>query len=71
MAGGPNAAVVVCMYCTAKAPRVSEGLEDDWYQCDDCGRRFGIDWSGGQPETLCWPPSPEQLRMIRGRKSLR
>ena len=65
MAGGPNAAIVMCMHCTGKAIRVYEGLEDDWYLCDECGKKTGIDWSRGQPEKPCWPPSPKELKDMR------
>ena len=40
--------------------RVSEGLEDDWYESTECERKLGIDWSvDGPPESPCWPPSDE------------
>ncbi len=64
MAGGPNAAVVMCLHCAGKAGRVSEGLEADWYLCDECGRRFGIDWSRGQPRVPCWPPPRGQQEQL-------
>jgi hypothetical protein len=65
MAGGPYAAVVMCMLCTGKAIRIYEGYEDDTYQCEACGETFGIDWSRGQPDAPCWPPSPEELELAR------
>jgi hypothetical protein len=61
MAGGPNAATILCLHCAGKANRVSEGIEDDLYRCEECGRGFGIDWSSSQPEKPCWPPTPEYL----------
>jgi hypothetical protein len=61
MAGGPNAAIMMCMHCAGRAVRVAEGIEDDLYQCEECGRKFGIDWSRGQPRKPCWPPTPEEL----------
>ena len=61
MAGGPNASTLMCMHCTGKAGRVSEGLENDWYRCEVCDKEFGIDWSYGQPEAACWPPSAKEL----------
>ena len=65
MAGGPNASIVMCVHCTGKASRRYEGLEDDWYLCDECGKEFGLDWSRGQPKRPCWPPSPEELEEAR------
>lgn len=65
MAGGPNAAVIMCMHCTGRAVRTSEGLEDDYYRCDECGRHFGVDWSRGQPAKPCWPPTTEELEEAR------
>ena len=65
MAGGPNASIAMCIHCTGKAIRVSEGLENDWYLCDECGKGFGIDWSGGQPDGPCWPPPPKELEEAR------
>ncbi len=61
MAGGPNAATMMCMHCAGKAVRVGEGIEDDLYRCDECGRKFGIDWSRGQPTKPLWPPTPQEL----------
>ena len=65
MAGGPNAAAMLCMKCLGKANRTAEGLEDDLYQCERCGNRFGIDWSHGKPPTPCWPPSEVDLQLAR------
>jgi len=65
MAGGPNAAVVMCLHCAGKAVRTSEGIEDDLYRCEECGATFGIDWSGGQPQQPCWPPTPAELEQAR------
>ncbi len=63
MAGGPNAAAVMCPRCCGKATRTCEGVEDDHYLCEQCGREFGLDWRRGQPERPCWPPSPKELEM--------
>jgi hypothetical protein len=65
VAGGPNAAAVLCQKCLGRAVRVSEGLEDDYYRCERCGYAFGIDWSEGQPASPCWPPSAEALAEAR------
>jgi hypothetical protein len=60
MAGGPNAEVVPCMTCFGRSVRTSEGLEDDYYRCEN-GHVFGIDWSyDGPPGKPCWPPSAEE-----------
>jgi hypothetical protein len=60
MAGGPNAAVVPCMWCQGKSNRTSEGLETDWYLCEACGQKFGLDWEeSGPPEAPCWPPASD------------
>ncbi len=62
MAGGPNAEVVPCMMCFARAVRTYEGLEDDHYRCER-GHSFGIDWShDGPPAKPCWPPSDEERK---------
>ncbi len=73
MAGGPNARVVPCMHCFARAERVSEGLENDGYRCE-AGHTFGIDWAyDGPPARPQWPPTEEaraafdMLRRVRGR----
>jgi hypothetical protein len=59
MAGGPNAEIVPCLVCFARAQRTSEGLENDWYRCE-AGHTFGVDWShGGPPDAPRWPPSDE------------
>ena len=50
MAGGPNAAIMMCLHFAGKAARVAEGIEDDLCRCEECGGRFGIDWSHGQPQ---------------------
>jgi len=65
MAGGPNAAIVMCLHCAGKAVRAHEGIENDLYRCEDCGGNFGIDWSDGQPEIPRWPPSPDELEQAR------
>ena len=65
MAGGPHAAVVMCLHCTGRATRVCEGSETDWYVCDECERKFGIDWSKGAPDAPRWPPDPEELEQAR------
>jgi hypothetical protein len=70
MAGGPNAGVVMCMHCTGRATRVYEGSEDDHYVCEQCGKKFGIDWSGGEPPVPCWPPSAEELEQARKMRAL-
>ena len=71
MAGGPSAAIVVCLHCLGPADRIHEGIEDDLYQCRDCGKRFGIDWSHGQPQQPCWPPTPEELALAEQMLALR
>jgi hypothetical protein len=60
MAGGQNAQSTMCPKCFERAERVTEGIEDDHYECPSCGARFGIDWSEGQPESPCWPPTAEE-----------
>lgn len=65
MAGGPHTAVVMCMLCAGKAVRVYEGYEDDHYCCEACGEGFGLDWRRGPPTSPCWPPSPEELEMMK------
>jgi hypothetical protein len=68
MAGGPNARIVACLHCDARAERTSEGSEDDYYVCDG-GHEFGIDWSyGGPPTEPQWPLTLEHLQQ---RKELR
>jgi len=70
MAGGPHASVVPCSTCLwehrtlTRAPRISEGIETDWYCCDR-GHRFGIDYAhGGPPAEPQWPPSAELVASI-------
>ena len=53
MAGGPNAAIMMCLHFAGKAARVAEGIEDDLCRCEECGGRFGIDWSHGQITRPC------------------
>ena len=65
MAGGPYANVVMCMQCGGKAVRVYEGYEDDHYRCEARGDAFGIDWSRNPPTAPCWPPSAEELEMMK------
>ena len=64
MAGGPNAAVMLCMTCLGKANRVAEGLENDEYLCEVCGRGFLVDWRRGPPKEPTWPPSAQDLELI-------
>jgi len=60
MAGGVNAAIVPCLKCAGAAHRTSEGQENDYYQCGECGFEFGIDWSyDGSPQTPCYPISEQ------------
>jgi hypothetical protein len=65
MAGGPHAAIMMCLSCLGPADRIGEGIEDDMYQCRECGSRFGIDWRRGQPERPCWPPTAEELELAK------
>ena len=66
MAGGINAAIVPCLKCVGRAVRTSEGIEDDWYECTECGSKFGIDWShGGPPQKPCWPLSEAEDKEAR------
>ena len=66
MAGGINTAIVPCMKCVGRAVRVSEGLENDGYECSECGHTFIIDWShGGPPTKPCWPLSEEEEKEAR------
>lgn len=66
MAGGINAAIVPCINCAGRAVRDSEGLETDWYKCEECGHGFGIDWSHcGPPETPRWPLTEEEAEEAR------
>lgn len=53
------------MICGARSERTYEGQEDDHYLCA-AGHTFGIDWShGGPPTGPRWPPSQEDLEIIR------
>jgi hypothetical protein len=65
MAGGPHAAITLCLFCAGKAVRTAEGLENDQYRCESCGRGFLIDWSRGQPTESHWPPTPEELALFQ------
>lgn len=66
MAGGDFAAAVMCLHCLARADRVGEGQETDWYVCSACGQKFGVDWSeDGPPRSPAWPPMPAQLAEAR------
>jgi hypothetical protein len=65
MAGGPHAAVVMCLHCGGKANRMSEGLENDWYLCESCEKKFGVHWDDGPPAAPQWPPTAEQLEHLR------
>jgi len=64
MAGGPNAAVMLCMTCLGKANRTAEGFENDQYLCEVCGRGFFVDWRRGPPREPTWPPSASDLELI-------
>jgi hypothetical protein len=67
MAGGPNAAVIPCLFCAGPADRQSEGLETDYYRCRSCGAGFGFDFEeAGPPERPMWPITPEQRSQILG-----
>lgn len=65
MAGGPHAHSMLCLSCLGRAVRISEGLENDGYKCESCGKGFSVDWRRGVPEKPIWPPSEEDLRMAR------
>ncbi|MCA1568704.1 MAG: hypothetical protein LC803_24260 [Acidobacteria bacterium] len=66
MAGGINAATMPCLKCAGEARRTSEGQENDFYECGECGFGFGIDWSeGGPPPTPRWPISEEEAEERR------
>lgn len=71
MAGGPNAAIVACLFCFSAADRVGEGIEDDSYLCRECGKGFGIDWRRGGPEKPCWPLTPEERALAEQLLALR
>jgi hypothetical protein len=61
MAGGINAAVVPCLRYVGRAVRSYEGMENDGYDCSECGYQFSIDWShGGPPKSPRWPLSQEE-----------
>lgn len=61
MASGIHAAAVPCIKCAGRADRTSEGQENDYYRCSECGSEFGIDWSyDGPPQSPCWPISEEE-----------
>lgn len=60
MAGGSFAAIVHCFHCQGKAIRDYDGSETDYYTCERCQSRFGIDWShGGLPSKPCWSEEDE------------
>jgi hypothetical protein len=65
MAGGPNAASVMCILCAERADRTREGLETDGYTCTVCGGSFHINWDESQPSEPCWPPSPEAQAQMK------
>jgi len=65
MAGGPNAAAMLCTQCLGKANRIAEGLEDDYYQCERCGNRFGVDWRRGKPAAPLWPPTEPDRKLAQ------
>ena len=65
MAGGPNAAAMMCMECGGKANRTAEGIESDLYQCEQCGHRFALDFRRGPPKEPTWPESPEGIAEAR------
>jgi hypothetical protein len=64
MAGGPNAAVMLCLSCLGKANRTAEGAENDQYLCELCGRGFSVDWRKGPPKEPTWPPSVQDQALI-------
>jgi len=65
MAGGPHAALVMCMSCGGRAVRIYEGYEDDRYCCEACREEFGLDWRRGPAKEPCWPPSEEETRAMK------
>jgi hypothetical protein len=66
MAGGSNAATVACWKCVGRAVRTDEGAENDWYECTECGFKFGVDWSRcGPPQKPCWPLTAEETAEAR------
>jgi hypothetical protein len=56
---------MLCLSCLGRAVRISEGLENDAYKCEVCGKGFSVDWRRGGPDKPIWPPSQEDLRMAR------
>jgi hypothetical protein len=65
MAGGPNAAFMLCVACLRRAARTAEGKESDTYRCEYCAREFAVDWRRGAPTHPTWPPSEEELNLAR------
>ena len=65
MAGGPNAAIMMCLECFGRAPRIAEGMENDAYRCEQCGKGFSVDWRRGPPAKPTWPPSEQDLEFVR------
>ncbi len=59
---------MTCMWeakAITKATRVSEGIETDWYECEQ-GHRFGVDYEhGGPPTEPQWPPKPELVEAMK------
>jgi hypothetical protein len=56
-----------------RRPRRADGrrIEDDYYECRECGLKFGIDWFyDGPPQKPCRPISAEQAEERR-RKAAR
>jgi hypothetical protein len=56
---------MMCLECGEWADRISEGLENDAYRCNGCGRGFSVDWRRGQPTEPTWPETPEGLAEAR------
>lgn len=56
---------MLCLSCLGRAVRVSEGMENDAYQCESCGKGFTVDWRRGGPDKPVWPPSADDMRMAR------
>lgn len=67
MAGGKFAEIVPCIKCAGKAVREYEGLETDWYRCEKCGSKFGVDWteSAIPPTEPQWPIDEAKAEEIR------
>lgn len=63
MAGGINAEFVACSRCAKKAKRISEGIEDDSYECTVCGHKFAIHWISVLQEKK-WPISKQEAEEI-------